>query len=60
WFRNMFIAIPICIGAITYIGTIALLRVVPHEDITTFTQVAQAITRKVHRRGAEPVGSTGV
>ncbi|MEP7187978.1 MAG: flippase [Roseiflexaceae bacterium] len=60
WFRDMFIAIPICIGAITYIGTIALLRVVPPEDIATFTQVAQAITRKVRRRSAEPVGSTGV
>ncbi|MEO7912519.1 MAG: flippase [Roseiflexaceae bacterium] len=60
WFRNMFIAIPICIGAITYIGTIALLRVVPREDIATFTQVVQGITRKLRRRSTEPVGSTGV
>ncbi len=60
WFREMFIAIPICVGGITYIGAIALLRVVPREDIATFTQVAQGISRKLRRRGAEPVGITGV
>ena len=60
WLRDMFIVIPICVGAITYISIIALLRVVPREDVATFTQVAQAITRKLRRRSAEPVGSTGV
>jgi O-antigen/teichoic acid export membrane protein len=59
WFRDMFIAVPISIGAITYIGAIALLQVIPPEDITTFTQVAQALSRKLRRRGTKSVSITG-
>jgi O-antigen/teichoic acid export membrane protein len=59
WSREMFIAVPICVGAITYISLIALMRVVPSEDIATLVQVAHGLTRKLRQRGAEPVGITG-
>jgi O-antigen/teichoic acid export membrane protein len=58
--RDMFIAIPVIVGAITYIGMIALLRVVPSEDIALFKEMAQGILRKMRRREPEPVGITGV
>jgi len=58
--RDMFIAIPIIVGAITYIGMIALLHVVPGEDIALFKEMAQGILRKMRRREPEPVGITGV
>jgi hypothetical protein len=60
WVRDMFIAIPIILGAITYISLIALLRVVPIEDIALFKEMAQGIIRRLQRREPEPVGITGV
>jgi O-antigen/teichoic acid export membrane protein len=58
--RDMFIAIPILVGVITYIGMIAILRVVPSEDIALFKAMAQGIVYKLRRRKPEPVGITGV
>lgn len=39
--RDMFIAIPVIVGAIAYIGMIAILRVVPNEDIALLKEMAQ-------------------
>ena len=58
--RDMFIAIPVIVGAIVYIVMIAILRVVPSEDIALFKEMAQGIMRKLRRREPEPVGITGV
>lgn len=58
--RDMFIAIPVAVGAITYVAMIALLRVVPSEDLALFKEMAQGIVRKLRRREAEPVSITGV
>jgi O-antigen/teichoic acid export membrane protein len=58
--RDMFIVIPVIVGAITYIGMIAILRVIPSEDIALFKEMAQGIMRKLRRREPEPVGITGV
>jgi O-antigen/teichoic acid export membrane protein len=60
WVRDMFIAIPVILGAFTYISLIAILRVVPSEDIALFKEMAQGIIRKLRRREPEPVGITGV
>jgi O-antigen/teichoic acid export membrane protein len=60
WARDMFIAIPVIVGTITYIGMIAILRVVPSEDIMLFKEMAQGIMRKLRQREPEPVGITGV
>jgi O-antigen/teichoic acid export membrane protein len=59
WLRDMFIAIPIAAGAITYISLIAILRVVPSEDLAVFKQMAQGIVRKLRRHETEPVSMTG-
>jgi len=60
WCRNMFLAIPVLVGAIIYASLIALLRVVPLEDIDTYKQVAHGILNKVRRRESTPVGTAGV
>jgi O-antigen/teichoic acid export membrane protein len=59
WCRNMFIAIPILVGAFTYISLIAILRIVPKEDIAVFKEIAQGILRKIRRPTTKPVGITG-
>jgi O-antigen/teichoic acid export membrane protein len=59
WCRNMFIAIPILVGALTYISLIAILRIVPKEDIAVFKEIAQGILRKMRRPTTKPVGITG-
>jgi O-antigen/teichoic acid export membrane protein len=59
WCRNMFIAIPIVIGAFTYIGMIAVLRVVPKEDIALFKQMVQVILQRLRQREAKSIGITG-
>lgn len=59
WCRDMFIAIPILVGAFTYICLIAMLRIVPKEDIVVFKELAQDILRKMRRPTTKPVGITG-
>jgi O-antigen/teichoic acid export membrane protein len=58
--RDMFIAIPVIVGAITYIGMISILRVLPSEDIALFKEMAQGVMRRLRRREPEPIGITGV
>jgi O-antigen/teichoic acid export membrane protein len=58
--RDKFIIVPVIVGAITYIGMIAILRVVPSEDITLFKEMAQGIIRRLRRHKPDPVGITGV
>jgi O-antigen/teichoic acid export membrane protein len=60
WLRDMFIAIPILIGAICYISTIGILRVVPGEEFALLKQMAQGILRRIRRRETEPLGIGGV
>lgn len=54
WFRDAFIAIPIVLGAVTYIGLIALLRVVPREDIVLGQRLAQQMLNRFRRRAVPP------
>ncbi|MCX7790920.1 MAG: flippase [Chloroflexaceae bacterium] len=50
--RDRFILVPVLLGAATYAGLIAALRVVPGEDVQTIRQLAgQAIARLGLRRG---------
>lgn len=42
WFRDLFIAIPIAVGACVYIGMIALLRAVSPDDIQLLTSMFQS------------------
>lgn len=54
WWRTTFIAVPILIGAVTYGGLIALLRVVPREDAALAVNVARNGLRRLRRRVARP------
>lgn len=59
WLRDMFLAIPIVVGAITYIGMVLLLRVISAEDMALFTQFAQQLLARLRRRKAEPASVGG-
>jgi O-antigen/teichoic acid export membrane protein len=59
WFRDLFIAIPVLVGAVVYVGLILLLRVVPHEDLQLFKQFAQNGLLRLRRRN-DPVTIEGV
>jgi O-antigen/teichoic acid export membrane protein len=56
WYcRELFIVIPIFVGALTYICLIAILRVFPKEDIAMLKKAVQDTLRKVRRRAPKPV-----
>jgi O-antigen/teichoic acid export membrane protein len=57
--RDMFIAVPIVIGAATYISLILLLKVISKEDIAIFKQMARTMIRKLRRSKTDPIAITG-
>ena len=59
WCREMFIAIPIVIGGLTYLSLIALLRVVPREDLALFTDMLRRASGRLRQRKAESVSIRG-
>jgi hypothetical protein len=58
WVREQFIAVPIVVGASTYVGLIVLLRTVPADDWQTLRLLADGLWRRVSRRPA-PVVDAG-
>ncbi|MCP4427749.1 MAG: flippase [Chloroflexi bacterium] len=54
--RDSFIAIPVIIGVVVYLGLILLLRAVPKEDWVLLGDLAQRILNRFRRRKAEPAG----
>jgi O-antigen/teichoic acid export membrane protein len=60
WFRDAFLAIPILVGAVTYIGLILLLRVIPREDRALLKQLAQQMLQRVRRRNRATASVGGV
>jgi O-antigen/teichoic acid export membrane protein len=59
WTRDMFIVIPIIVGATTYVSLILLLKVISKEDISIFKQMAQTMIQKVRRGKTDHVVVTG-
>jgi hypothetical protein len=57
WVRDSFIALPVILGALTYIGVIVLLRVIPSEDWALLRELGQGLLVKVGIRKAQPAGS---
>ncbi len=56
WFlRDIFIAIPIIVGAAVYLLLILILRVVPKEDWVLFGELAQPILNRVRNRNKKSV-----
>jgi O-antigen/teichoic acid export membrane protein len=56
WYcRELFIPIPILVGALTYICLIAILGIFPKEDVAILKKVVQDSLYKVRRRHPKPV-----
>lgn len=59
WVRDLFLAIPILVGAVTYTGMILLLPVISQEDRVLFTQLIQQMIGRFRRRDTKPAGVGG-
>jgi hypothetical protein len=57
WWRDAFIAIPILLGAVTYLSLIALLRVVPAEDVALARNLGAQMINRIRRRRTKPVNA---
>lgn len=56
WFRNWFIAVPVLIGALTFMLMTAVLRLIPAEDWMTFRQTLQkALAKLPIRRNTQAI-----
>jgi O-antigen/teichoic acid export membrane protein len=56
-FRNLFIAVPVVIGVIVYVGLVLLLKVVPPEDWALLKEMASHLIDRFRRKRA---GLSGV
>jgi O-antigen/teichoic acid export membrane protein len=54
YFREMFIAIPITIGVISYVGLILLLKVLMPEDWSLLQSIYEKATARMRKRKAQP------
>jgi O-antigen/teichoic acid export membrane protein len=50
WCRDLFIAIPIVVGAAVYITLILALRVIPQEDLQFLSKAGQTVLGRLRRR----------
>lgn len=55
FFRNMFIAIPIIIGAVIYLVSILIFQVIAPEDRVLIKQIVQKVIERFTSRQAKPV-----
>lgn len=60
WVRNLFIVVPVFVGAAIYIALILALRVLPSEDIALLKQFGQRGMQRLRRRGDAPATIEGV
>ena len=58
WCRDMFVAVPILLGAMIYLGSIAILRVIPAEDILLLREILQHVIVRVRQR--KQIGVEGI
>ncbi len=56
-FQHFFIAIPILVGAVTYISCVLLLRIVPKTDFELLQSLVHQLQQKLRRPQAEIVNS---
>lgn len=55
WARELFIAVPVMVGALVYVASILVLQVVPAEDWALLRSLGQSVLARVWRRSAQPV-----
>jgi hypothetical protein len=56
-FDNLFIAIPVFLGVVSYLTVVLLLRIIPKEDFTFLQSLIQPFLNKVRRPQPEAVRS---
>ncbi len=54
WFRNMFIIVPVVIGAAVYIGLVFLFHLIPQEDWQTIKTFGKSTYKRVQNRVMNP------
>lgn len=54
WWRWAFILLPVIIGAVTYLGLILILRVVPKEDWNLIVSLGQSLLARFRKPKTEP------
>jgi O-antigen/teichoic acid export membrane protein len=59
WFREMFILIPILVGAGVYLGAIILFQAVPNEDWALLRSVLNNLIGRLRNRTAQPANLSG-
>lgn len=57
--REVFLLIPIVVGAVTYIGMILILRALPKEDWDSFFKLGSSLFHRLRRRSAAPAELEG-
>jgi O-antigen/teichoic acid export membrane protein len=55
WLRGLFIAIPIIVGAIVYVGTALLLGLAPREDVELLRSLAAGVLSRLRPRRASAI-----
>ena len=54
WSRNLFLAIPIAIGAVSYVGFIILLQAISREDWDLLKSIGSTILRRLQKKQTQP------
>ncbi len=55
WFRDWFIAVPVIVGALTFMLMTVILRLIPQEDWVTLRQTLQKVLSKLPSRKTQAV-----
>jgi O-antigen/teichoic acid export membrane protein len=59
WLRDMFILVPIIVGAVIYSGAIVVLKVIPKEDRDMFGSMLQSLVARIRKLKPETSGVRG-
>lgn len=59
WARDMFIAVPVLVGAVVYLFMILILRIVPPEDWEILKSAAVQILNRLQKRQVQPANIHG-
>jgi len=56
WWRDTMLPLSILVGAVTYIGLVFLLRVVPHDDLLVLKDIGMLVVNRLRRLKKAPAG----
>lgn len=59
WLRDMFLAVPVLVGVVTYTALVFALRILPAEDLRILREVAQQLWKRIRPGASVTVGASG-